>query len=324
MAANTPAIPTIKLGHDGGSMPVLGFGTAPDPPVPAETTRAAVLAAIQAGYRHFDTACLYHTEQPLGEAIAEALEKGLIQSRDDLFITSKLWCSDAHRDLVLPALKTTLRKLNLEYVDLYLMHWPVSSKPGVYEYPIKKEDFVPMDYRCVWEAMEECKKLGLANFIGVSNFSRKKLEDILAFAAIPPAVNQVEVNPSWQQKELIEFCKANRVVVTAYAPLGAVGTFYGSNKLMESDVLKEIATRRNKSIAQVCLRWILEQGIAVVVKSFNEERMKQNLDIFNWSLSPEDHEKIKDIPQSRVCEGFDYTSSFGPFRTIEELWDEEV
>jgi len=109
MAPNTPAVPTIKLAQDGGIMPVLGFGTAPDPPVPAETTRAAVIAAIQAGYRHFDTACLYHTEQPLGEAIAEALEKGLIQSRDELFITSKLWCSDARRDLVIPALNTTLR-----------------------------------------------------------------------------------------------------------------------------------------------------------------------------------------------------------------------
>uniref|UniRef100_A0A7C9DLQ7 NADP-dependent oxidoreductase domain-containing protein n=2 Tax=Opuntia streptacantha TaxID=393608 RepID=A0A7C9DLQ7_OPUST len=108
-----------------------------------------------------------------------------------------------------------------------------------------------MDYRHVWEAMEECKKLGLAKSIGVSNFSCKKLEHILGFAVIPPAVNQVEVNPSWQQKELIEFCKANGLIVTGYSPLGAIATFYGSNKLMESDVLKEIATRRNKSVPQV-------------------------------------------------------------------------
>ncbi|XP_021747957.1 non-functional NADPH-dependent codeinone reductase 2-like [Chenopodium quinoa] len=317
-------IPRIQLSHNGGSIPVLGFGTAPDPPVAAEITKTAVLTAIEAGYRHFDTACLYYTEQPLGEAIAQAIKQGLITSRDDLFITSKLWCSDGHRDRVVPALQATLRKLNLDYVDLYLIHWPVSSKPGVYEYPIKKEDFMAMDYKSVWEGMEECKKLGLAKSIGVSNFSRTKLAQILSFATIPPAVNQVEVNPSWQQKEMIEFCKAKGVLVTAYSPLGAFGTFYGSKNVMESDVLKEIANRRNKSVAQVCLRWGVEQGIAVVVKSFNKERMKQNLDIFDWELSAEDLEKIRKIPQYRVCRGLDYTSNFGPFVTIEELWDGEI
>lgn len=252
-----------------------------------------------------------------------ALKEGLITSRSELFITSKLWCSDAHRDRVVPALQTSLRKLNLEYIDLYLIHWPLSSKPGVYEYPIKEEDFVAMDYKSVWEGMEECKKLGLAKCIGVSNFSCKKLAHILSFATIPPAVNQVEVNPTWQQKELIEFCRDNGILVTAYSPLGAIGTFYGSKNVMESEVLKEIANHRCKSVAQVCLRWAVEQGIAVVVKSFNEERMKQNLDIFSWELSAEDHEKIRRIPQSRVCRGLDYTSRFGPCKTIEELWDGE-
>ncbi|KAK9675711.1 hypothetical protein RND81_11G025500 [Saponaria officinalis] len=317
-------IPRIQLRDNSGSIPVLGFGTATDPPVSPETTKAAVLTAIQLGYRHFDTACLYYTEEPLGEAIAQALDDGLVSSRNDLFITSKLWCSDAHKDAVVPALKTSLRKLKLEYIDMYLIHWPVSAKAGVYEYPIKKEDFMAMDYKSVWEAMEECKKLGLTKAIGVSNFSRKKLADLLAFAAIPPAVNQVEVNPTWQQKELIQYCNSNNVLVTAYSPLGAIGTFYGSNKVMESTVLKQIASLGNKYVAQICLRWALEQGIAVVVKSFNEERMKQNLDIFEWELSSEDHEMIKMIPQSRVCRGLDYTSNYGPFTTISELWDEDV
>ncbi|KAH9609149.1 hypothetical protein KSS87_002375 [Heliosperma pusillum] len=308
-------IPRIQLSNNSGSVPVLGFGTATDPPVSAETTKAAVLTAIKLGYRHFDTACLYYTEEPLGEAIAQALEDGLIGSRNDLFVTSKLWCSDAHKDAVVPA------KLNLEYIDLYLIHWPVSSKAGVYEYPIKKEEFMAMDYKSVWEAMEECKKLGLTKAIGVSNFSRKKLADVLAVATIPPAVNQVEVNPSWQQKEMIEYCKSRNVVVTAYAPLGAIGTFYGSNKVMESSVLKQIASLKHKSI---CLRWVIEQGIAVVVKSFNKDRMMQNFDIFDWELSSEDHEMIKTIPQSRVCQGLDYTSCYGPFTNILELWDGEV
>ncbi|KAH7833468.1 hypothetical protein Vadar_006647 [Vaccinium darrowii] len=195
-------IPEIPL-SSGGKIPVLRFGTASNPPVKAETTKRAVLDAIEVGYRHFDTAALYYTEEPLGEAIAEAIEKGLIKSREELFITSKLWCSDAHEDCVLPALHKTLNpifflilplflcgNLKLEYIDLYLIHWPVSSKPGTFEYPIKKEDLLPMDYKSVWAAMEECQGLGLTKAIGVSNFFCKKLADVLATATIPPTVNQ--------------------------------------------------------------------------------------------------------------------------------------
>ncbi|XP_058193265.1 non-functional NADPH-dependent codeinone reductase 2-like [Rhododendron vialii] len=317
-------IPETPLSSGGRKMPVLGFGTASDPPVAAETTKQAVLHAIEVGYRHFDTAALYYTEEPLGEAIAEAINLGLIKSREEIFITSKLWCSDSHQEFVLPALRKTLKKLKLEYIDLYLIHWPVSSKPGIYKYPIKKEDFLPMDYKSVWSAMEECQRLGLTKAIGVSNFSCKKLADVLATAIISPAVNQVEVNPVWQQKKLIEFCKGNGILVVAYAALGAVGTFYGTNRVMESDTLKEIAKARGKTVAQVCLRWAYEQGIGVVVKSFNKERMKQNLEIFNWALSKEESQKIGEIPQSRACLGKDYTSVYGPFKTIEEVWDGEL
>ncbi|KAL6969496.1 Non-functional NADPH-dependent codeinone reductase 2 [Sarracenia purpurea var. burkii] len=317
-------IPEVSLSSGGRRMPILGMGTASDPPVGSETTKQAVLRAIEVGYRHFDTAALYFTEEPLGEAIAEALNLGLIESREDLFVTSKLWCSDAHRELVLPALQNSLKNLKLEYIDLYIIHWPVSSKPGTYEYPIKKEDFLPMDYKSVWAAMEDCQRFGLTKAIGVSNFSCKKLAAVLATATIPPAVNQVEVNPVWQQKKLIQFCKDNGILVVAYASLGAVGTFYGTNRVMESEVLKEIALSRGKTVAQVCLRWAYEQGIGVVVKSFNRERMKQNLEIFNWALSKEESQKIGEIPQSRACLGKDYTSLNGPFKTIEELWDGEL
>ncbi|KAL7240957.1 hypothetical protein ACSBR2_006563 [Camellia fascicularis] len=318
------AIPEVPLSSGGRRLPILGMGTASDPPVESEITKQAVLRAIEVGYRHFDTAALYFTEEPLGEAIAEALELRLIKSREELFITSKLWCSDAHPKLVLPALRKTLRNLKMVYVDLYLIHWPVSSKPGIYEYPIKKEDFVEMEYKSVWAAMEECQRLALAKAIGVCNFSCKKLAHLLATSTIPPAVNQVEVNPVWQQKKLIEFCKANGILVVAYAALGAVGTFYGTNRVIESEVLKEIANARGKTVAQVCLRWAYEQGIGVLVKSFNKERMKQNLEIFNWSLSNEESKKIGEIPQSRACLGKDYTSANGPIKTIEELWDGEL
>ncbi|KAL2546958.1 NAD(P)-linked oxidoreductase superfamily protein [Forsythia ovata] len=317
-------MPKINLKSGSQKISVLGFGTASDPPVDSETTKSAVLQAIQLGYRHFDTAALYNSEQPLGEAIVEALNRGLIKSRDEVFITSKLWCSDAHAQFVLPALQKTLKNLNVDYIDLYLIHWPVSSKPGIVEYPIKAEDFLPMDFKSVWAAMEECQRLGLTKSIGVSNFSCKKLEEILSTANISPAVNQVEVNPCWQQKKLIEFCKAKGILVVAYSPLGAAGTFYGSNGVLDSPVINQIANARGKSAGQVALRWEFEQGIGVVVKSFNKDRMKQNLEIFDWSLSDEELKKIGEIPQVRTNTGADYTSIYGPYKTIEEIWDGDI
>ncbi|XP_010695885.2 non-functional NADPH-dependent codeinone reductase 2 [Beta vulgaris subsp. vulgaris] len=322
--ANEFRVPQMKLSHGGRSIPVIGLGTAVDPPVSAEYMKSAVLRAIEVGYRHFDTAHKYKSEQPIGDAVQEALSLGLIQSRDELFITSKLWCGDAHPSLVLPGLHKSLRNLKMEWIDLYLIHWPLSCQPGKLDFPIKEDDFLPLDFQGVWAAMEECQNLGLVKCIGVSNFSCKKLQNLLAIAKIPPAVNQVEVNPFWQQKKLIELCKENEILITAYSPLGAIGTFYGSSRILESEVLQEIAEAKKKSIPQVCLRWAYEQGITVVVKSFNEERMKENLMIFDWELTEEDHEKIRGIPQSRGVTGWPYLSKQGPFTTLDELWDGEI
>ncbi|XP_057774713.1 non-functional NADPH-dependent codeinone reductase 2-like isoform X1 [Salvia miltiorrhiza] len=318
------SIPEINLNSGTGKIPALGFGTASDPPVDSQTIKTAVLQAIELGYRHFDTAALYNSEQPLGEAIAEAVNRRLIGSRRDLFITSKLWCSDAHPQHVAPALSTTLKNLDTNYIDLYLIHWPVSAKAGKVEYPIKAEDFAPMEFGSVWAAMEECQRIGLTKAIGVSNFSSKKLLEILATAKIPPAVNQVEVNPCWQQKKLIEFCKDKGILVVAYSPLGAFRTFYGSSRIMESEVLKQIAQTKGKTVAQVALRWAYEQGIGVVMKSFNRERMKGNMSIFDWWLSSQEVDMISEIPQGRACLGLDYTSIYGPYKTIQQLWDEDI
>lgn len=189
------AIPEIHLKSGFGKIPVLGFGTAADPPVDFETTKTAVLEGINVGYRHFDTASMYNSEQPIGEAVAEAISLGVIKSREQLFITSKLWCHEAHPQLVVPALKKTLKNLGMNYVDLYLIHWPLSATPGKMEYPIKAEDFLAMEYGSIWAAMEECQKLGLAKAIGVSNFTCEKLQQILATAEIKPAVNQLSLTP---------------------------------------------------------------------------------------------------------------------------------
>ncbi|KAJ9708653.1 hypothetical protein PVL29_000600 [Vitis rotundifolia] len=316
-------IPEKPLGSTGKAIPLVGMGTAVYPFAPSET-KDSVLHAIKIGYRHFDTASVYNSEKPLGEAIKKALELGLIKSRDELFVTSKLWGNNAHPHCVLPTLQQTLKNLELEYLDLYLIHWPLSMKPGNFEFPVKKEDLLPMDYASVWKDMEDCQKLGLTKAIGVSNFSSKKLDDLLRIAKIPPAVNQVEMNPLWQQKKLREFSAEKGIHITAYSPLGARGTPWGGDRVMECQVLKEIAQARGKTIAQVCLRWIYEQGASVIVKSFNKERMKENLAIFDWELTAEDIQKIDQIQQFKGVPGLEFISDEGPYRSLLELWDEEI
>ncbi|KAA8529898.1 hypothetical protein F0562_034498 [Nyssa sinensis] len=309
-------IPLVSLGCSGLSMPVIGMGTSVYPPADPETIISAILEAIKAGYRHFDTAFAYGSEKPLGQAIAEALRLGLIKSRDELFITTKLFTAFADRDQVVPAMKMSLQNLQLEYVDMYLIHWPLKLSQLVRQTPVPREYVQPLDIKGVWEGMEECQNLGLTKGIGVSNFSCNKLEELLSIAKIPPAVNQVEMSPLWNQKKLLEYCKAKGIHITAYSPLGANGTKWGDNRIVECDVLQEIATARGKTTAQVSLRWVYQQGVSLVTKSFNKERMRQNLEIFDWSLSEEELKKISELPQ-RKCVLF--ASILGPHDIVLEL-----
>ncbi|KZV31386.1 NAD(P)-linked oxidoreductase superfamily protein [Dorcoceras hygrometricum] len=279
MAATT--IPSVNLKGCEKAMPVLSMGTASYPPAGLEATKAAVLEAIKVGYRHFDTAFAYGSEKPVGEAIAEALRLGLIQSRDELFVTTKLW------------------NLQLDYVDLYLIHWPIRLTEMVSKTPVAREIVRPLDVKGAWAAMEECKKLGLTKAIGVSNFATKTIQEILSSATIPPAVNQVELNPLWRQEKLKEFCKEKGIHITAYSPLGANNTKWGDNRIVDNQVLADIAKSRGKTTAQVALRWVFEEGVSIVTKSFNRERMKANLDILDWSLTEEDIQKINQLPQRK-------------------------
>ncbi|KAK2980833.1 hypothetical protein RJ640_020485 [Escallonia rubra] len=208
------------------------------------------------------------------------------------------------------------RKLKLDYVDMYMIHMPLRLSPMMNGAPVPREHILPFDIHSVWEGMEECQNLGLAKAIGVSNFSCKKLEELLSNAKIPPAVNQVEMNPLWQQKELREFCKGHAIHVTAYSPLGANGTTWGDNRIFECDVLKKIAKAKGKTTAQVSLRWVYEQGVSLLVKSNNKERMKENLQIFDWSLTEKEALEISRLPQ---CKGFTFASIFGAHDVVLEL-----
>ncbi|KAI6685965.1 hypothetical protein NL676_031878 [Syzygium grande] len=301
-------VPETQLNKNGKAIPLLGFGTAEYPFGPSDNVKEHLLDAIRLGYRHFDSAALYLSEQPLGEAVAKALELRFINSREELFITTKLWCSDAHGNRVIPALQASL-KYNFSQRE--------------YELPVKKEDLLPFDYESVWKAMEELK-LGLAKSIGASNFSCKKLEKLLSIVEIPPVVNQVEMNPMSRQQKLREFCNEKGIHITAYSPLGAKGTLWGNNRVMECEVLQEIAKAKGKTLAQVCLRWAYEQGVSVLVKSFNVERMKENLDIFDWSLSLKELNRIRQIPQKKGYPALEFVSPDGPYKAAEELWEGEI
>ncbi|KAF5795389.1 putative D-galacturonate reductase [Helianthus annuus] len=294
------SIPETTINSSDGRRPIplIGLGTATRTES-GDQVKAAVIEAIKVGYRHFDTASLYGTEKPLGEAIKEALRLGLIKSRAELFITTKLWCDSTEGHLVVPALNQSLRELGLEYVDLYLIHWPLKLNQDDAKSPITKESIAAINIKDVWEGMEKCQNLGLTKSIGVSNFYPRLIEELLSIAKIPPVVNQVEMNPLWQQKKLNDFCKKKDILLTGYSPLGAYNTVWGHNRVMECDVLQDIAKSRGKTVAQVSLRWMYEQGVSFVVKSFNIERMKQNLDIFEWSLTEEEVIKISRIPQQR-------------------------
>ncbi|KAI3931118.1 hypothetical protein MKW92_031817 [Papaver armeniacum] len=326
----TNGVPVITL-SSGKEMPVLGMGTFESfGSKGSEREKLAYLKAIEVGYRYFDTGAAYGTEEVLGEAIAEALQLGLIKSRNELFISSMLWCTDAHADRVLLALQNSLRNLKLEYLDLYMLPFPASMKPAgekitmVDFHDITEEDEIfAMDYKSVWAAMEECQNLGLTKSIGVSNFSSKKLQELMVNAKIPPAVNSVEMSPAFQQKNLREYCKANNILIIAISILGSTGTEWGSNAVMGSEVLKQIAMDRGKSTAQVSMRWVYEQGAILVVKSFSEKNMRANLKIFDRELTKEDCEKIGTrIPQCRTLKGDFMVSPNGPFKTLQDLWDD--
>ncbi|KAJ4835813.1 hypothetical protein Tsubulata_931356 [Turnera subulata] len=315
-------IPEVAL-NSGHKMPMIGFGTAAIPLPPPEILIPIFLDAIEVGFRHFDTASLYGSEEALGGAVKEAIERGLIKGREELFITSKLWCTENQPHLVLPSLKNTLQRLGLEYVDLYLIHFPVALRQGVVGYNLTKDDFHPFDMKGTWEVMEECSRLGLAKSIGVSNFSSKKLSQLLEHATIPPAANQVEMHVAWRQKKLVGFCKEKGILACAWSPLGANGASWGTLAVMDGPVLKEISASKGKSVAQIALRWVYEQGVCPIVKSFNKERMKQNLEIFEWELSQEEVNKIEQIPQFRGQPASGFVHEEGPYKSLEDLWDDD-
>lgn len=253
---------------NGVQMPWLGIGVFKVEEGPELVQ--AVKFAIKHGYRSIDTASIYGNEEGVGQAIREALEEtGL--TREDLFITSKVWNADLGYDSTIAAYETSLQKLGLDYLDLYLIHWPVEGK-----------------YKEAWRALETLYKEGKVRAIGVSNFQVHHLTDVMKDAEIVPMINQVEYHPRLTQKELQAFCMEHNIQLEAWSPLM-------QGQLLDNPVLQEIAASYHKTVAQIIIRWDLQNGVITIPKSTKEHRIVENSTVFDFELTKEDMARIDQL-----------------------------
>ena len=304
---------------NGDPMASLGLGTWK---AEAGEVGGAVGAALELGYRHLDCASIYGNEAEIGASLGRACATGALQ-RDQLWITSKLW-NDCHApEDVRPALERSLSDLGLAYLDLYLMHWPVAHRHGLMM-PKEGPDQLSLEQRPIaatWSAMEELVRSGLVRHIGVSNFSQAKLAALLAGADLAPEVNQVERHPYLQQPELLAFCQANAIQLTAYAPLGSPPAGQTS-PLLSDPVIAAIAAAHGTSAAQVLLAWGIACGTAVIPKSVHPQRLAANLAATQLTLGASDLAQITGLDRGeRFIDGSFWDLPGGPYN-LANLWDE--
>ncbi|XP_077285642.1 1,5-anhydro-D-fructose reductase-like isoform X1 [Arctopsyche grandis] len=299
----------------GAAMPALGFGTwqATD-----EELESALNNALECGYRHIDTALVYENEAVIGKVLKQWLDSGRLK-REDLFVVTKLPPSGNHPCLVRKFFTQSLDALQLEYLDLYLIHTPFAFKYVEGNLHPTNEDGeflvdINTDHIAIWREMEKLQDEGLAKAIGLSNFNERQIKRICDNARVKPSNLQVELHVYFQQRPLVEFCKQRNITITAYSPLGSRGITSFMKKLgfdrdfpdlLSNPVILEIAKKYGKSAGQILLRHIVQRGIAAIPKSTNQERMKQNIDIFDFELSPEDITKVDNLDlgeDGRVCD----------------------
>lgn len=287
---------TLKSGY---KMPIVGLGVWR---MEGKDIKDLLNNAIKIGYRHFDCAADYQNEAEVGEALAEAFQTGIVK-REDLFITTKLWNSDHGH--VLEACKDSLKKLRLDYLDLYLVHFPVATKHtgvGTTSSALGEDGVLDIDttisLETTWHGMENLVSLGLVRSIGISNYDIFLTRDCLAYSKVKPAVNQIETHPYFQRESLVKFCQKHDICVTAHTPLGGAAAnteWFGSVSCLEDPALKGLAEKYKKTVAQVILRWGIQRNTVVIPKSSKLERLQENFNVLDFELTKEDMDLIKSL-----------------------------
>ncbi len=304
-------VPSLTL-STGNELPAVGLGLWK---IDQSAVAGLVREAIRIGYRHFDSACDYGNEVAVGEGLQAAFKSGMCQ-REDLWITSKLWNTYHAAEHVRPALEKSLRDLQLDYLDLYLIHFPIASRfvPFEERYPpewlfdpgaeVPRIELAAVPIRETWEAMEDLVKAGLVKDIGVCNFNCQLLRDLLSYARIRPAVLQVESHPQLTQEKLIRYCHQEQMAVTAFSPLGAqsyfsLGMANPEESVLSQPVVKEIASQHKVTPAQIVLRWGIQRGTAIIPKTSQVGRLKENLELFDFELIEAEMDSISALNQNR-------------------------
>ena len=306
-------------------MPILGLGTWKSAP---GDVYDAVKVALEAGYEHVDCAPIYGNEPEVGKALSESFASGVVD-REDVWVTSKLWndCHDpAH---VRPALEATLDDLQLDALDLYLVHWPVAMQHGV-EYPEQPDHFVPLDELPLsetWHAMQGLKDDGLVHHIGVSNFSVEKIQSLVEETGTAPEMNQIEMHPYLQQPDILDYAEEEGFHLTAYSPLGSMDRpdeikAEDEPNLFEDSTIQDIAEKHGASAAQVLISWAIHRGTSVIPKSVTPAHIKDNLAAADLELSDDDMDAIADLDRHRrYLDGSIWTFEGSPYSKA-SLWNE--